>query len=261
MITTTIAAGASGVLAEAADTPKSSYYELRYFQLRTDSNAQQRHTSDFLTGAYMPAAKRAGATTIGLFGSSIAPSTPFTIALTTYPTFGHVNEVREKLLADSAYQKALADFDSAAMDTSPNRAYERMETWLLRAFDFFPAPEPGSGDKTRSARVFEMRTYESANQTLGARKIKMFGSGEVGIFRRCGMQPVWFGECIAGSNMPHLTYMLAFDDMAARDKGWTAFRNDDEWKKLQTVPEFAKPPLVSNISNAILTPINGSDIR
>lgn len=261
MIATVVAAGAAGALGEAADTAKSSYYELRHFQLRTDSTAQEKRTADFLTGAYMPAAKRAGATTIGLFGSSIAPSTPFTIALTTYPTFAHVNEVREKLLADSAYQKALADFDSSTSDTSPSRAYERMETWLLRAFDFFPAPEPGSGDAKRPARVFEMRTYESANQTLGARKIKMFGSGEVGIFRRCGLQPVWFGECIAGSNMPRLTYMVAFDDMAARDKAWTAFRNDDEWKKLQAVPEFAKPPLVSNISNAILVPINGSDIR
>lgn len=258
MLATTLAAGASSSVVTAAENTKSSYYELRHIQLRTDPNeqSQARRTGTFLSGAYMPAAKRAGAGTIGLFSAQIAPNTPFMICLTSYPSLAAMEGAREKLAADSDYQKALLDYDSP---TAP--AYDRVESWLLRAFDFFPAPEILPSEPKRPNRLFEMRTYESANETLLRRKIKMFGSGEVGIFRRNGLQPVWFGEAIAGSKLPHLTYMLGFDDLAGRDKGWGGFRVDPEWQKLQKVPEFAVPPLVSNISNAILSPVNGSDIR
>jgi hypothetical protein len=256
MLAATLAAGASPTIGAAAETTKSSYYELRYFQLRTDSTEQNKRTSAFLSSAYMPAAKRAGAGPIGLFSSQIAPSSPFMICLSSYPSLAAMESAREKLAASDDYQKALAEYDLA-----PERAYERVESWLLRAFDFFPAVETPPPDPKRPPRLFEMRTYESANETLLRRKIHMFGSGEVGIFRRNGLQPVWFGEAIAGSKLPHLTYMLAFEDLAAREKGWAGFRSDAEWRKLQTVPEFSVPPLVSNISNAILSSVNGSDIR
>jgi len=258
LLATTLAAGASPTLGAAAETTKSSYYELRHFQLRTDNNeqGQGRRTGAFLSGAYVPAAKRAGAGPIGLFSAQIAPSAPFMICLTSYPSLAAMEAAREKFAADADYQKALADYDSPAAP-----AYDRVESWLLRAFDFFPAIETLPPDPKRPARLFEMRTYESANETLMKRKIKMFGSGEVGIFRRVGLQPVWFGEAIAGSKLPHITYMLGFEDLAAREKNWVGFRNDPEWRKLSTTPEFAVPPLVSNISNAILSPMNGSDIR
>ena len=46
----------------------------------------------------------------------------------------------------------------------------------------------------------------------------MFNDAEAGIFKRLGMQPVFFGETIVGSNMPNLTYMVTFDSLAAREK-------------------------------------------
>ncbi len=254
MLAATLAAGAAS--ASAAETTKSNYYELRYFQLRTDASEQGKRTGAFLSGVYMPAAKRAGAGPIGLFSSLIAPASPFLICLSSYPSLAAMESAREKLAASDDYLKALAEYDMA-----PARAYERMESWVLRAFDFFPAIEVLPAEPKRPARLFEMRTYESANQTLLQRKIKMFGSGEVGIFRRVGLQPVWFGEAIAGSNLPHLTYMVAFENLAAREKNWAGFGSDPEWVKLRNTPEFSVPPLVSNISNAILNPVNGSDIR
>ena len=36
--------------------------------------------------------------------------------------------------------------------------------------------------------------------------------------------------------MPNLTYMLVYEDMAARDKQWAAFAADPEWRKLSTTP-------------------------
>jgi hypothetical protein len=44
------------------------------------------------------------------------------------------------------------------------------------------------------------------------------------------------------------------------DDLWGAFRDNAEWKKLNTVPEFISEPIVSNISNLVLTPAEYSQI-
>ena len=52
----------------------------------------------------------------------------------------------------------------------------------------------------------------------------MFNEGEIGIFQRLGMSPVFFGQTIIGRNQPNLVYMLAFDDMAHRERAWKGIR-------------------------------------
>src|ERR1039458_9956991 len=226
MLAATLAAGAASSSAQTA--PKSAYYELRYFRMRTEHSEQSRRTTEFLTKAYVPAATRAA-----------------------------IKTAREKLAGDADYQKALADYNA-----NPDPGFVRMESWLLRAFDSFPAIETGPADASRPARIFELRTYESLNESTLQQKIKMFGAGgEIGVFRGCGMQPVLFGEAVVGANMPHLSYMLAFENLAAREKLWSVFSASPDWQKLRTNPEYSSPSLVINISNAILTPVQGSDIR
>jgi len=256
MLAATFAAGAASSSAQTA--PQSaSYYELRYFRMRTDRTEQNRRTSEFLSRYYMPAAKRAGAGPIGLFSASIAPGAPFILRLTSYPSMAAIGSVREKLAADADYQKALADYNA-----NPDPGFIRMDSWLLRAFDSFPAIETGPAGLLRPARIFELRTYESLNESTVQQKIKMFGAGgEIGIFRACGMQPVLFGEAVAGANMPHISYMLAFENLAAREALWAVFQSNADWQKLRSSPEYSSPSLVINISNAILASVAGSDIR
>jgi len=116
-------------------------------------------------------------------------------------------------------------------------------------------------DGQRPARIFELRMYESNNGSTLARKIKMFNDAEIKIFKRLGMQPVFFGETIVGARMPNLVYMLSFENLAARDKLWQAFGADPEWQKLRSLPGNADAEIVSNIGNAILRPLPFSDIR
>jgi len=256
----TIAAGAAGTAfaANAAESgTKSAFYELRYYRMRTDHTEQGRRTAAFLTSGYLPAAKKAGAGLIGLFGSVIAPESPFILCLTSYPSLDMMETVREKLAASEEYQKALADYNSG------EPGFVRMESWLLRAFDFFPGIEltPAAADGKRPPRIYELRTYQALQESYAQRKIKMFGSGEVEIFRSVGLQPVWFGQALVGANLPHLTYMVAFENMAARDVAWNGFRAHPKWLELQRNPEFSMPGLSSNISNSILSAMNGSEIR
>jgi hypothetical protein len=135
-----------------------------------------------------------------------------------------------------------------------------MESSLMRAFDGHPAitvPKP----LEKGNHIFELRTYEANNVKAVKRKIKMFNDGESAIFQRLGMQPVFFGETIVGRNLPNLTYMLTYDDFAARDRMWGAFGRDPEWQKLRAQPDLADALIVSNISNAILRPLAFSPIR
>lgn len=63
--------------------------------------------------------------------------------------------------------------------------------------------------------------------------------GEIDIFKRTGLQPVLFGETVAGAKMPSLVYVLAFDDMNDLDQKWNVFRDDPAWKKLSADPYYA----------------------
>jgi hypothetical protein len=84
--------------------------------------------------------------------------------------------------------------------------------------------------------------------------------GEIEIFRRAGLTPVFFSRTLAGPRMPSLVYMLVHENTAARDKSWDAFRNDPDWKKLSATPGYTDPEIVSNITTILLRPAAYSQI-
>jgi NIPSNAP len=229
--------------------------ELRRYQLRNNGDNQRQRTTDFLRDQ-AAALQRAGAGPIGAFVSSIGPNTPFVLTAAPYASLAAMEQVQDKLAADSVYQKALEAFN-----TQPGLNYVRMESSLLRAFEGYPSVVPPPNDGKRAGRLFEVRTYESNNTSTLRKKIKMFNDGEIGAFQRAGGQPVFFGETLIGANQPNLTYMLSYDDLAGRDKVWKAFGADPEWQKLRATPGLSDAEIVSNISNYLVTPLPFSQIR
>lgn len=243
----------AALLAEGA-AEKRAYFELRTYHMR--SGPQVERTTRFVQHGWLPAAQRAGIGPLGFFNPVIGPGSPFLLSVTSYASLAAMEAAREKLAADKEFQAARDEYDSAT-----ELGYIRMESSLLYAFPSMPALEvPPAGEK-RAARIFELRTYESPNEKAGARKVKMFGDGEIAIFRRNGMLPVFFGQTVIGAGQPSLTYMLAFDDLTARDKAWSAFGKDPEWQKLRAMPGLSDAEIVSNISNSILRPTGFSPIR
>jgi hypothetical protein len=204
---------------------RRQYYELRYYQLRNGCSKIP-----------LPSQKPAGLGPIGLFHPVIAENSPFLVMLIPLASFAGAEHI-------------------AAFDLD----YVRYQRSLLRAFTGMPElklPPAAEND-----HIFELRTYESNNAATLETKIGMFNNGEMQIFERLGMNPVFFGEAVFGNKLPHLTYMLAYDDLAARDRVWKAFRSDPEWLKLRSKPGLADADIVSNISNMILRPAAFSDIR
>jgi len=250
------AAGMAVLDISAAPAAKKSIIELRYIRMRNTADNQMQRTTDFLKNTAAPALKRAGAGPLGFFMSVIAPDSPFILALAAFPGMAAMETAREKEAADQEYIRGRDAYNSG-----PGLSYERLESSLLRCFDVMPAVEPPPNDGKRASKIFELRMYESNNGTTLARKINMFNEGEAGIFKRLGMQPVFFAETLVGARMPSLVYMLSYDDLAARDRLWKAFGSDAEWLKLRAQPGYSDAEIVSNISNTILRPLPFSDIR
>lgn len=247
------AAAGTPLLAVPNENSKLHYYELRYIHGR--NGTQPGRTNEFLAKHWMPAAKRLGIGPVGVFQPVIGEQSPFTLVLTPFDSFGAVETMLPRMLADSAFASAYEQYNQ------PDPGFSREETSILKAFDSLPGIMLPAGDASHGPRLFELRTYESNNALSLRRKVKMFNEGEIGIFQRLGMMPVFFGETIAGRNQPSLTYMLAYDSLAAREKVWNAFMGDPEWQKLRATPGYSDAEIVSNISNMILRPAPYSGIR
>jgi NIPSNAP len=242
----------TGVTAEVAQ-----YYELRRYHLRRGPG--QALAEAYLKDAALPAWQRAGAGPIGVFNVMIGAESPTLYVLIVHKSLDAFAAMPGRLDADSEYQKAAAPYLNVGAGSA---AFVRIDASLLRPFDGMPRLELpfGGGDSIRRPRIFELRTYESHSEKAGRKKIEMFNGGEIAIFRRAGMAPVFFGETVIGANMPNLTYMLVYEDMAAHDKQWSAFAADPEWKKLSTTPGYTDPEIVSNISNTYLRPTTYSQV-
>lgn len=241
--------------AAAAENPlKNSIYSLYYFYMKTGSQVDR--TTAYLRDVFAPAAKRNGFTAVGFFSPIIGERSPYILSLTVTPGWSAVETIHQKFADDKEFQKG---WD--AYNTIGDPTYQRLEVSLLYAFDKLPTIQLPPTEQGRPARVFELRTYESMNEKAGARKIQMFENGEAAIFKRIGMQTVLFGKTIAGRNMPSLSYMLGYDDLAARDKLWRDFGGDPEWRKLRAQPGYSDAEIVSNISNTLLRPLPFSMIR
>ncbi len=234
---------------------KKAIIELRQFQLRNTVDGMGSRTIEHLGKSYLPALRRAGSGPVGMFSSVISPDSPYVLVVSSFPNLAAWDEAHEKLNQDKQFEKERDGYRARGS------GYVRMETTLLRGFDSVPDVMVPPRDEKRAPRVFELRTYESHNVATLKRKIGMFNEGEIAIFRRLNMLPVFFGETIVGRKMPNLTYMLAFDDLAAREKSWKAFGGDPEWQKMRAQPGLTDPEIVSNITNSIVQPLPQSEIR
>jgi hypothetical protein len=233
------------------ENPARHYYQLRSYHL---SSGPQLALTEGYFAALIPALTRLGLGPIGAFRVDYGPVTPTYLLLLPGTSVELLAELDLRLAQDSDFLSAAAPFWNAPA-AAP--AFNRIEVSLLAAFHGWPHITPPAN---KGKRIFQLRTYESPSQQDHIRKVEMFHSGEFDIFRAAGFHPVFFGDTLIGTRMPSLTYMLAFDDLAQLDAQWNTFRTDPAWQKLSHSPRFAYEPIVSNITNLVLSPLPVSQI-
>ena len=231
------------------------YYELRKYLMQ--SGPQTKLTENYLSAALIPALNRLGMSLIGVFSLSIGPETPTLYVLIPSTSVESLVTSDLHLAQDQQFLQAAEPFWNAPAAAPP---YIRIESTLLIAFEGWPKITPPPATAQRGKRIFQLRSYESPTSQDHVRKVEMFHHGEFEIFQKAGFAQVFYGDALIGPRLPHLTYMLSFGDLAEMDAKWDLFRNDPAWKKLSADPRYAFEPIVSNITNLILTPAAFSQI-
>lgn len=245
-----LAAAAGGWSAAfAAETAGPAYYELRTYELRNDLPVAKFHA--FLEKVWLPAVKPSVSGPVGVFNVALGQPTPSVVVLLEYPSPAALKANTELTAAQAAWVAEWKQFEMAGMP------WLRCQSQLFRAFDGHPRLEKPAVNP--QGHYFELRCYESADNFRAAAKIQMFNLEEIKIFRECGILPVFFGEAMIGSRLPHLTYMVAYADPVAREQAWDKFRVHPDWVRIRDDPRWADT--VSSISASFLRAAPYSEIR
>lgn len=246
------AALATGISARTAQTSPSAaardYYELRAYRLKPDTSSAV--LENYLEKALIPALNARGLANVGVFTEVEVdkkavtakpkigtPTAPVAIwMLITHPSLESFTQISAELNTDATVQAAAPEFFRTPKS---NPAYDRVDTWLLRAFAGMPklAIPAFSKNKTPS-RIFELRDYESHSEERAINKMAMFNDGEISLMQDLGMSPVFFGQALAGPNLPHLRYITSGPDLATHLGNWKKFGPDPRWVKMKDQPTY-----------------------
>jgi len=246
----TLCSAATGITADPRPGARE-LYELKTYTLKP---AKQPVLDDYLGKAFVPSVRRLGVGPVGIFTEPAEKDVVRVTVLVVHNDAESVVTLPARLADDGEFKKAAAAYLAARAD---DPVYQRIESSLLAAIQGMPKLEKPD---TSRPRLLNLRVYESHNERAAAKKVEMFESAELAIFRRVGLAPVFFASAAVGAAMPNLTYMLVFPDEAGRKVAWDRFRADPEWLKLKAVPEYADKEIVSRITNRVLTPAAYSEI-
>tara|TARA_R110002020_G_scaffold426307_1_gene635685 strand:+ start:148 stop:927 length:780 start_codon:yes stop_codon:yes gene_type:complete len=234
---------------------KRDFYELRTYHI--ENAEQEAMLDDYLANAFIPAAHKHGIAKVGVF-KPIDSQPNAGKAVYLFLPFKSMEDfvaLEENLAKDQAYQTAGSAYINASHTNPP---YKRIETSLLHAMSGQPKFAESKLTNAKKDRVYELRSYEAATERLYKQKVKMFNSGEMDIFEKLNCSPIFYGETIAGANMPNLVYMTTHENMEIRNEHWKQFGADPDWAGMKDLPEYANT--VSRNDTKLLYPAEYSDL-
>jgi len=257
---TTGTAGLAALTATAAFAAEGqSKQELIEFRKYTVKDADKlAGLVAILDKALVPALNRQGLKPVGVFTPFPQNDNQRKFALNVFVVFPHKTaesfiSVNDKLLADSVYRRDAAPiFDT----TSKDPVYTDCTTSLLLGFPTLPGIEvPPLGPD----RVFQFRDYRSFNIERNDAKIHMFDEGgELPLFRKVGLNPIFFGNVLAGPRMPTFLYMIGCPSLEKHAEAWQTFVRHPEWLAMKDLPKYKDT--ATEIDAIVLKPSPGSQI-
>jgi hypothetical protein len=106
--------------------------------------------------------------------------------------------------------------------------------------------------------IYEIRVYRCVPGRLPA-LLNRFATITLKLWEKHGIKQAGFWTTLVGESNQDLTYLLAWESLADRDKKW-AFQADPEWqaKRAETEKDGA---IVNNVSNQLLVPTAFSSVK
>ena len=107
--------------------------------------------------------------------------------------------------------------------------------------------------------IYELRIYTAATGKMPD-LLARFRDHTCDLFEKHDMKNVGYWLNTVGGRSDELWYMLAYENMAAREDAWQAFIADTDWAKVKAESE-RDGPLVDYIENRFMTPTEFSPLR
>jgi NIPSNAP len=107
--------------------------------------------------------------------------------------------------------------------------------------------------------IYEMRVYRALPGRLPA-LLKRFDTITLKLWEKHGIKQAGFFTTLVGQSNQELTYFLAWESLADRDKKWMAFQGDPDWISARAQTE-ADGQIVENITSQLLTPTAFSAVK
>ena len=107
--------------------------------------------------------------------------------------------------------------------------------------------------------IYELRVYRCVPGRKTA-LLSRFQNETLRIWEKHAIRQAGFWTTLVGTSNQEVTYMLAWDSMAEREKRWGAFITDPEWLAVAARTE-KDGQLVENISNQLLAPTPFSAVK
>lgn len=212
--------GRTGAAAE-----KRRIFTLENYYLK--NGTQMGRIQDYLSKAALPALGKVHTGPRIVLEALVATHMPQVAVIMGFQSIEELWNVRAKITGDEELMKACD-----AWETHSEQPYEHFSTTLLEATDYCPEIE-NDKEPRGTSRVFELRVYHSPTWRQLRALHERFAGPEIKIFHRVGVNPILYTSTAIGQSMPNLTYLIPFEDLAAREKAWNAFAADPEWVRVR----------------------------
>jgi hypothetical protein len=107
--------------------------------------------------------------------------------------------------------------------------------------------------------IYELRIYDCLPGRLPA-LLRRFTDHTLALWEKHGIRQAGFFTTLVGESNQRLTYFLAWESLAEREKKWAAFTTDPDWLKARDESE-RDGQIVANITNQLLTPTAFSSVK
>ncbi|MEX2261782.1 MAG: NIPSNAP family protein [Bryobacteraceae bacterium] len=244
--------GVASAAAQSTQKMRTEFYLLENYYLRHSTQMARIH--EFMSRGLLPAVSESHAGPKIFLEGLVAAHLPQYAAILGFGSLEEVAQWRAGRQKNDALRKAYR-----AWEDGPEPPYEHYSETLLKAADY--SPEVQAGQPSKTPRVFELRVYHSPTWKQLAALHDRFAGPEIKIFHRVGVRPILYTETYIGANMPNLTYLTPFDNLAAREKAWEAFGSDPEWIKVRKESVDAYGQIASVIQISLFKAAPYSPVR
>lgn len=107
--------------------------------------------------------------------------------------------------------------------------------------------------------IYEMRVYHCLPGRLPA-LLKRFEHTTLGLWEKHGIRQAGFFTTLVGDHHQALTYFLAWESLAEREKKWNGFMADPTWIAARAESE-KDGQIVARIYNQLLAPTSFSSVK